>query len=110
MNYKKALLAKAFNKPKNVDFIMVAPQELRETSCGPKSTKFTIIRRVKARKSNFQHAIVKTIGDEYIPHVRKFTKLMQVYNYAPTSLYTARNIARSQQSHKFVKKCETKKN
>ena len=86
MKYKKALLGNSFNNPINKNFIMVAPQELHETSCGPKSTKFTVIRRVKAGKGNFRHAIVKTLGDEYTPHVRKFKKMMQVNNYAPTSL------------------------
>ena len=80
---------------------MVAPEELHETSCDPKTKRFTVIRRVKDRKSN-------VLKDENIPHVKIVDKKLTVINYAPTSLYTARTLARSQQSHQFVRESETK--
>ena len=109
INYKKALLGKLFSELNNVDFVMVAPQEIHETSCDPKNIEFKVIRQAKARKSTVRHAIIRKIEDENIPHVIKFEKKMQVNNYAPNSLYTARKLAHSLQSHRFVKKCERKK-
>ena len=99
MYYKEALLARACHKLNNVDFIMVAPQELYETSCDPKTKRFTVIRRGNDRKSNVLKAVIKKMEDENIPHVKIVDKKLTVINYTPTSLYTARTLARSQQSH-----------
>ena len=109
MNYRKALLSPHSNIRNNVDSVMVAPQGKHETSCDPKNKEFTVVSHVKNRKNNGKKTIITIHDDVDITHVKIIGKKLQVTNYEPTSLYTARKMAHSKQSHEFVGQGETKR-
>ena len=108
MNYRKALLSPRLIMQDNVDSVMVAPQGKHETSCDPKNNKFTVVLHVKNRRNNGKKTIISIHEDANIPHVKNIGKKLQVNNYEPTSLYTARKMAHSKQSHRSVEQGETR--
>ena len=110
MNYRKALQGHAFSKQNNRDSVIVAPQGLDETSCDPNYKKFTVVKRAKKKNRNAKPAIIEfNDKDENIPYVKKMNERLFIANYKPSSLYTARKMAHSKQSHKFVARSETRR-
>ena len=86
---------------------MVAPQGPNETSCDPKCKKFTVIGHIKNRNRKAKPAIIEfNDKDEDIPYVKKINEKLFIANYKPSSLYTARKMAHSKQSHRSVEQGE----
>ena len=107
MNYKKALLSPQLIMQNNVDSVIVPPQGKHKISCDPKIEGFTVVTYVKNRSCNGKKTIISIHEDVDISHVTTIGMKLQIKNYEPTSLHTARKMAHPKQSHRSVDQDET---
>ena len=81
---------------------MIAPQAKHDTSCNPKNKEFKVVLYVKNRRNTGKKTINNIHEDVDIPHVNTIGKKLQISNYEPTLLYTARKMSHSMQSQSSI--------